>query len=165
MLRFTIVACIALGATLAVAQDFPPDIPLFSDVVGGPDQINLADLSIHYSVPVFSRSGRGAPFSWSTGFNNVVWTHPSTEWVAFFAGATDLGGVPYIFQSPTCIDSSGATVHYHSWQIIAFQEIEGTTHPFGILLENGSNDGSCPPPRTSATALAQDASGISMTAQ
>ena len=54
-------ALFAAPTTAAAQSSF--GIPPFSSVGGGPDAINLSNLGIVYTIPVFSRAGRGSPFS------------------------------------------------------------------------------------------------------
>src|SRR5437762_3100430 len=74
-------------------------IPPLSTVAGGPDEINLADLSFQYFIPVFSRTGR-LPFSFSVPQQNVIWNKvpngTGTTWSPWFAAMfTDIGAVTY----------------------------------------------------------------------
>src|SRR6266850_2581538 len=47
--------------------------PAFNSFGGGPDVINEGNLNVHYTVPVFSRAGRGLPFSHSLPVDSSVW--------------------------------------------------------------------------------------------
>ena len=49
---------------------------------GGPDIVNLANLNAHWKFPVFSKAGRGVPFSY-------VITHDTSVW--FLAGVSGNG--------------------------------------------------------------------------
>jgi hypothetical protein len=46
-------------SALAYAQTFQTGIPPFATVGGGPDDINLGDNSVHWTFPVFNKTGRG----------------------------------------------------------------------------------------------------------
>src|SRR5437016_4144659 len=53
--------------------------PPYQSFGGGPDVINLGNLNVHYSIPVFSRAGRGTPFSYALAYDSSVWV-PGSVW-------------------------------------------------------------------------------------
>src|ERR1700719_1396744 len=53
-----------------VATGFPP----FAPFSGGPDIVNLANGNVHIIIPVFSRSGRGMPFSYALQYDSSIWS-------------------------------------------------------------------------------------------
>ena len=112
-------------------------VPPFSTVAGGPDAINLADLSIHYLIPVYGRSGRGLPFSFTTSYDNVVWTDSGLgsnllpEWSPYFGGgSTPIGGVLYTQKTLICEDSHFNQYQYQQYKVTGFQDFQGTSTAF-----------------------------------
>ena len=144
-------------------------IPPFSTVGGGPDQINLADLGIHFTFPVLSRTGRGLPFSYVVGWDNAVWTQKpivgGVEWSVSLGGVlTPIGGAFYTLSQKTCHDSVGDQETYNVWTFTEFQDLQGTTHAFNIKVNDAPGpDGTCPAPTSIAGATSTDMSGVSMT--
>src|SRR5260370_20033509 len=58
-------------ASAQVATGAPP----FSSFGGGPfDAINLANMNVHLPIPVFSRAGRGIPFSYALQYDSSIWS-------------------------------------------------------------------------------------------
>lgn len=57
--------CVTLALLLLCVSAFPQTTgtPPFSSISGNPDVINLANLNVHYPMPVFGRPGRGIPLS------------------------------------------------------------------------------------------------------
>lgn len=168
MSRLSIVSWVLLvliieSCTYAHAQ--ATGIPPFSTVTGGPDQINLAVLSIHYNFPVFSKTGRGLPFSYAVSWGNPVWSKAAvvggSQWSVYLGGgSTPIGGVFYSESQRNCRDSAGDTQTYNIWTFSQFQDMQGTTHPFGLHVNDAPGpDGSCPAATTSASGVANDLSG------
>src|SRR5258708_36259657 len=91
VLRATL-ACLVLLALAFSLHAQQTGIPPFSTVGGGPDQINLGNFSIHYTFPVFSKTGRGLPFSYATSYDNAVWSKVpvvgGTRWSLYLGGAS-----------------------------------------------------------------------------
>ena len=65
-------AVIVIGS-LSFAQRPATGAPPLSTVAGGPDAINLGNLNVHYGFPIFSKPGRGLPFSYTLGYDSSVW--------------------------------------------------------------------------------------------
>src|SRR6266700_6192150 len=72
------VACIY--SALAFAASPTTGVPPFRSFGGGPDVIDLGNLNVHYSFPVFSRAGRGIAFSYSLSYDSSVFTNLGTAW-------------------------------------------------------------------------------------
>jgi len=47
--------------------------PLGSFAGSSFDTVNLANLDVHFSIPIFSRPGRGIPFSYSLSYDSLIW--------------------------------------------------------------------------------------------
>jgi hypothetical protein len=78
--------CLALGclfivyAGMNVAAQAPDvGIPPLSTIGGGSfDQTDLANLNVHFSIPVFSRAGRGMPFNYALTYDSLIWVPVSS---------------------------------------------------------------------------------------
>lgn len=71
-----LIALTSLTAMGQVATGLPP----FGSFSSGPDIINLGNLNVHYTVPVFSKPGRGIPFNYALTFDSSVWSPVSGTW-------------------------------------------------------------------------------------
>jgi RHS repeat-associated protein len=70
----------ALHGNVCLAQ-VDRGTPPFQSFGGGPDVINLGKLNVHYSIPVFSRPGRGIPFNYALAYDSSVWTISGGAWI------------------------------------------------------------------------------------
>src|SRR5712692_5571330 len=73
------IAMISIFASVALAAP-TKGTPPFQSFGGGPDVINLGNLNVHYSFPVFNRAGRGIPFSYALAYDSSVWTPAGSVW-------------------------------------------------------------------------------------
>jgi len=154
------------------AQSYTFGIPPFSSVGGGPDSINLSNLGVDYSVPIFSRAGRGAPFSLSTaiqGFNWGTGTNSSgaAQWFLTLAPPSVGNPVGFVFWSI----ASGYTCYhglnkenYSIWTFSAYYDANGNSHSFNLQVSNASQfgctgSGLLP---SSNSGVANDGSGATM---
>ncbi|MBZ5705909.1 MAG: hypothetical protein LAN63_11180 [Acidobacteriia bacterium] len=139
-LLFSLLA-LAGGSPAAFAQTPQLGIPPYSTITGNPDDVSLSNLSIHYTIPVFSRPGRGAPFRFAINFDNVNWSVGANgmglnQWQAFFpltgGGLNGIGAVFYTRTSKTCkLIDEDTTITFNIFYFNSFQDARGTTHPFG----------------------------------
>src|SRR6185312_13269498 len=65
----TLLFVTASGAFAQTASGVPP----FSSIGGGPDKLNLGNLNAHWDFPIFSKPGRGIPFSYALGYDTTTW--------------------------------------------------------------------------------------------
>ena len=170
----SIVAVLALIAvpTNATAQS-AFGIPPFSTVGGGPDAINLSNLSFVYTVPVFGRAGRGSTLSivrhlqndlWSPGYNS----NGVLQWLLSFPPPSN--GVGFVFYSgpvhKTCND--GGTVDYYVYTFSGYYDSAGTSHPFNLAVSDlDDGGGTCVNVNKQypgiKSGVSSDGSGVSMT--
>jgi RHS repeat-associated protein len=130
-----------------------------STVAGGPDAINLADSSIHLSIPIFSRAGRQAPFSFVTTVDNPGWSHSLGQWSVSLGGLlTPIGGTIYTTSQRSCTDSNANLWTYDVYTFSSFQDPSGTTHPIGVIVNDAGNV-PCATLIATASAEASDNSG------
>src|SRR5579884_3393382 len=114
---FAAISCSLCPSQAQVAKGTPP----FQSFGGGPDIINLGNLNVHYSFPVFSRAGRGSSFSYALGYDSSVYTKAGTVWIFSGGGlnrdvAAVVGSVSVSGGQHTCIDhSTGQTIYWHSY--------------------------------------------------
>src|SRR5678815_407923 len=67
------VLVLVLTSGVAVAQ-LATGTPRFGSFGGGPfDTVDLADLNVHFEIPVVSKAGRGMPFTYSLSYDSTVW--------------------------------------------------------------------------------------------
>src|SRR5437016_10087264 len=105
------VITIAIYTTVALAGP-TTGVPPFQSFGGGPDIINLGNLNVHYSFPIFSRAGRGIPFSYALAYDTSVWHNsgsgtawfPSSNWGLGRDTAALVGFVNVFVRQHTCID-------------------------------------------------------------
>ena len=73
------VACFVAVVPNATAQ-VKAGIQPFNSYGGGPfDKVNLANLNVHFDIPVTSKGGRGAAFTYALGYDSAVW-YPLGGW-------------------------------------------------------------------------------------
>src|SRR5258708_31879166 len=109
--RFSIASAVAVLGLLAVPMTASAQvvvgIPPFQSFGGEPDVINLGNLNVHYSIPVFSRSGRGIPFSYSLAYDSSIWSPggtwlPNGNWGLTRDTAAQVGYAAYKFYQVSC---------------------------------------------------------------
>jgi RHS repeat-associated protein len=68
---------IAPNATAQVKTGIQP----FNSYGGGPfERVNLANLNVHFDIPVTSKAGRGGAFTYALGYDSAVW-YPVGSWI------------------------------------------------------------------------------------
>lgn len=73
---FSALICVVLlaEAVCSLAQQPATGLPPLASFGGGPfDVVNLANLDVHFAIPVFNRAGRGIAFNYSLGYDSLVW--------------------------------------------------------------------------------------------
>ena len=158
--------------------------PLGSYSGGEFDLVNNGNLNAHFSIPVLSKAGPTLPFQYSLAYDSSVW-YPSNVngtttwtpvngtdwgWSAVGEGAGTGGYVSYLSWQNSCVVSSGphGTVYFYwnDYNTYVYHDSAGGSHPFNITLttwHTGAPCGSDSNP-SSATALAKDNSGFTLTA-
>ena len=76
----TLAVLLTLYCTVSMAQ-VDTGTPPFQSFGGGPDIINLGNLNVHYSIPVFSRPGRSISFNYPLAYDSSVWKLSGSAWV------------------------------------------------------------------------------------
>ena len=180
-LRFPILlGIILLGAELSTAQ-VQTGTPPFGSSSGGPfDTVDLANLNVHFTIPVFSRAGRGIPFNYNLQYDTSVW-YPVTV-----SGTTTWNNVPnwgllaqtasmtgklsvtitggdcwtYISYNHTWVLTGNQT--YYSWN--SYFDPWGTPHPLSVTSSRtwGNCNGVPVQPSQDVTVTASDGSGYTL---
>ena len=86
-----LIALLALCPALVFSQ-VATGTPPFSSITGGPDEIDLANLNIHWSFPIIDKAGRALSFRYALGFDNSVW---DTNAGGIWSGAWQPVGYPH----------------------------------------------------------------------
>lgn len=153
------VALIAFLCTPSLAQ-VDTGTPPFQSFGGGPDIINLGNLNVHYSMPVFSRPGRGILFDYALAYDSSVWSVgsswvPSSSTWGINRDMAAMVGVVDVFtrQVPGC-DNQGAILY----QFTGYVDSGGTSHRFLALAQDNID---CP--GYTATKVLTDGSGMTVT--
>src|SRR4029077_7041533 len=163
----------------SAASQVATGTPSFGSFGGGPfDSINLGTLDVHFSIPVFHKTGRGLPFTYDLAYDSSVWypvtisgsqtwqmvsnngwtvqTQVATGYVTYpsTSGSAPCNPPTYPFQVPYTI--------YTNWQ---YHDPYGITHPFGAI-QNSTGTMGCPGlyflPPTTGSETAYDGSGYTL---
>src|SRR5437870_11398381 len=77
-LRVILLAGLVLASAEVVLGQVTTGTPPFGSFGGGPfDTVNLGNLNVHFSVPVFHKAGRGLPFTYDLAYDSSVY-YPSS---------------------------------------------------------------------------------------
>ena len=93
--RFFVLAVVMFITTIACfGQAVATGTPAFGSFAGGPDVINLGNLNVHYDIPVYSKPGRGIPFSYALKFDNSVWRRVGVSGSGYWQHEGNWTGLP-----------------------------------------------------------------------
>jgi RHS repeat-associated protein len=153
-------------------------IPPLSSATGGPDVINLGNLNVHLSIPIIHKPGRGMPFTYDLSYDNSVWYpvlvsgsqswQPTPNWGWRGITEVETGYVSYASRSDVCQDVRGHSMSYSLYDTWIYHDSFGVPHPFPDTLVITDSVGlrcNPPPAPSSATALAVDGSGYTISAR
>jgi RHS repeat-associated protein len=106
---------------------------------GAFDSVDLANLNVHFSIPVVSKAGRGMPINFNLTFDSSVWYVQTSGSSKFWNFATSgwnsdpqTGYVTYQTRWSMCYDASG-TKWMHGieyWYGFTYHDQFGVAHPF-----------------------------------
>ena len=168
----TLFVCLLLGSSICFAQQLITGIPPFSTTTGGSfDAIDLANLNVHFSIPIFSRPGKGIPFNYSLTYNSLIWYPVTSGGTTSWQPVTNRGwaaqgtGLSEWFSYPqttvNCYDNlghqSGAVVTLGPY---TYYEPSGTPHLINNTLVQISGSNCSGNPRSQFTTSASDGSGF-----
>jgi RHS repeat-associated protein len=166
---------VSLRAPAQVATGTPP----FGSFSGGPfDNVNNANLNVHFAIPVVQKAGRGLPFNYVLSYDSSVWvptgSSGSQTWAPVgpnsnfspitwgWRGITEayFGTYGYTHTTPGCT-VGGTHYSYDVYSNFAYHDAAGTVHSFNITTTKGSSQ--CGVTAVSSgTAMATDGSGLTM---
>ena len=69
---FILIMLAVLVTKIAVTQ-VATGAPPYSTINGNPDQVNLANLNVHLTIPVLHKNGRGLPFDFDLAYDSSFW--------------------------------------------------------------------------------------------
>lgn len=171
--RISCCLIVMLWASAAAAQ-VATGVPPFNSFGGGPfDTIDLADLNVHFQVPIITKSGRGMPFwyvlsydssMWMPGTSNGVntWVRsPNGGWAAQSSGLT--GSITSPSTTTYCYDSNGHPLGTIVYISLIYLDPQGTSHEWGDVWTI-YNSGCSGTNITSFSGSNGDGSGLVLTA-
>jgi len=142
--------------------------PPFGSFAGGPDVINLGNLNGHIAVPVFSKPGRGTPFTYTLTYDTSVWypltSNGSQSWQPVLNWGWNAQTQPTTGYAVRSISTRNITQGCHGQQITTsgwgYYDQFGVGHPFAgqtVVIT-----GSCGPSSSSLNTVATDGSGYNL---
>jgi hypothetical protein len=162
---------VVVALTEGISGQTATGLPPFGSFSGGTDTLNNANLNVHFAFPIFSRAGRGLPFSYSLAYDSAVWTpvsgawSPAAQWGWTNVTQAELG---YIIVPTGVYQSCGDGIHvpFTSWYVWGgFQYVDslGVEHNLSGAVSTwppGSSCGGGPP--NQAVLSAAGGSGYTM---
>jgi YD repeat-containing protein len=135
-------------------------IPPLSTIGGGSfDQTDLANLNVHFSIPVFSRAGRGMPFNYALTYDSLIWVPVSSSGQSTWTPVANWGwrspsepALGYISYQSTLEHLCGALPRVLN--NFRYHDPAGGVHPFNGAIVYG-----CDGDQDWTTAVAGDNSG------
>jgi RHS repeat-associated protein len=154
-----------IGSLLITSASVATGAPPFGSFAGGPDIVNLANLNVHISVPVLSKTGRGTPFTYSLSYDSSVWIPDgaagSQIWTQVPNWGWHVGTEPttgYVSDN-TSAATCGTGTLVTSTNFV-FHDMYGVAHPFSGSTTQQT--GACGSTGTNLTTTATDGSGYSI---
>ena len=77
--QLCVLACVLSACSLTCVGQAVTGTPPFGSFAGGPDIINLGNLNVHLSIPVFNKAGRGIPFSYNLSSDSSIYYPSNTS--------------------------------------------------------------------------------------
>src|SRR5438874_20080 len=159
------VLSVAIGFVIALHSvglaQVTTGIPPFQSFGGGPDVINLGNLNVHYSMPVFSRAGRGTPFTYALAYDSSIWRPSGSTWVQSSStwGLTkDVQSVVGVmYYSVSQVPCNGSICNLYAFG--RYLDSAGTSHGFIALVSDNPDGGF----GFSKTRVLDDGSGMTVT--
>lgn len=173
--RSLLTLAIFLSFAISLSAQVPTGTPTYGSFTGGPDVIDLANLNAHIDVPVFSKAGRGMPFTYDLINDSSVWypvgSSGSKSWQPVanwnWAGQTQVatGYVTYVWQQGSCnigTKTDPSIAYYDIYYFLYYYDKWGRAHQ---IMTSVDDDGdTCPhdPYGPTATVLMWDGSGYTI---
>ena len=156
---------VLLAASSAFAQVATGAQP-YGSFASGPDVINLGNLNLHLTVPIFSKPGRGIPFNYALSFDNSVWFPSAGVWTPVanwgWRGPSDAvtGFVPVKILTLHCSDpDTGLKIFYNMRLYGPYTDGFGVVH---AVFADETDDSICGAGSSDA-GTAADGSGYTLT--
>jgi hypothetical protein len=160
-------------SSFAMAQNLGTGLYSFGSFDSrGFDTVNLGNLNVHATIPIFHKTGRGIPFDYDLTYDSLVWTPvtvggtPTWQPVQNFGWLAQTvvmtGYVSYATHSFICDwppPKHGDFFIYDTW---VYHDAFGVSHPFGGQLEYDPTG--CDTTTSSFSSQSSDGSGLSLTA-
>ena len=149
-----------LSSTVAIAQQPATGFPPLGAFAGSPDAVDLANLNVNLTIPIFSKAGVGIPLSYNLNYNSLVWvpttSGDSTYWLPIdnnvgWGGIAEslTGYISYgYYTTQPCYYMQGGIRIYGgttvTWTEFAYHDPAGGIHPFsGTVYYWTYSGGSC----------------------
>ena len=142
-----VLVLLALASSAALADTIPiTGTPPLSSIAGGPfDSIDLANLNVHFSIPVFSRPGIGMPFHYNLSYDGLIWVPddstghlkwtPVSNWGWRDISEASVGYISYQKSMPSCGPGEGNEIVYSDF---TYHDAAGGVHQYsGTIIDNG----------------------------
>lgn len=173
-MRTTMIAVLATIFIGTAAAQVATGVPPFNSFGGGPfDTINLADLNIHFQVPIMNKSGRGMPFWYVLSYDSSMWMpgtsngqstwvqSPNGGWTAQSNGLT--GSLTSSGTTSYCYDANGHPLGTIVNTSFTYHDVAGTAHNWPNVWTM-YNTGCSGTSSTRYTGGNGDGSGLTLTA-
>ena len=174
-LRLAILACwfSVLASSDSAAQQPVTGVPPLSSIASGPfDSVNLANLNVHFSIPVFSRPGKGISFVYNLTYDSLVWMPTNSSGQPLWTPVTNWGWTPQSTAITGHLEYAVKTVYcgkpiygYTRTEYGPFTYVDpgGTRHPFLSAPSNivwDTDFAECGTPQVSLSERTSDGSGL-----
>ena len=161
-----LVLAIVLAWPWRCGAQVPVGVPLFGSFGGGPDIINMADLNVHYQIPIRQKNGL-APFYYILTYDGSVWQpvgtsgnqtwQPTPAWGWQVLTPLVAGLVTFSQTQEMCTDISGDSYNYNLYSNFLYTDPGGVVHqaPAGFEISDkvdaapNCKPGGAPPTETS----------------
>ena len=170
-----VVWCIlSVVSVFCAAQQPVTGTPPLSTIAGGPfDAVNLSNLDVHFSIPVFSRAGKGMPFFYNLTYDSLVWSPVSSTGAAAWTPVSSWGWAPqtnaatgYVvrpMKTAACKDAIGHPAgNVTTYGPYTYVDTSGTSHLYQDLLYYVTNPNCIYEELDSFTDTATDGSGLQL---
>jgi RHS repeat-associated protein len=168
MRRTLLIAILFLGITAPLIAQVTTGLPPFGSFAGvSVEQVNLANLNVHLTLPIESKPGRGLSFVYNISYDGSIWTPVGSSGSQLWTPAPNFGfrmGLPAWNGSLTYSYSSGCNSYPYVGQVCwssaedyAYTDGSDTLHAFsyGSYCVNGQ----CTP---YGSTVATDGSGYTL---
>ncbi len=146
------IAFIFIGVIQMQAQ-VATGTPPFGSFAGGPDNIDLANINIHWVFPITGKAGRGLPFHYAITFDNSLWKVVSVNGQNTWQMVNGTMGWQWQTQALSgYVTYDTTSCVYSNW---VYHDPAGTAHTFSSLAVNPSGCSGV----HYGTAIADDGSG------